>query len=207
MTFHQYKPYKSSVYQPRAVIYLDEVFRTQHFWHDWVVTKTMMEIEAKACKKARECSLEEARIYVWTQFVQRIQDETTNIGRISKDSRKALKRIDIPNYFCHLTIAKWMLAGKRKTEAVKEFKKWLDEDPNNGVVYEMKLNSDFTVTIINQDGQGKSSHEQPGTEESPESEASSQPGDEAKKPTVNKGKIIRPLRKKLKKPPTPKKRK
>ena len=148
MNQHQYKSYKTPLSQPRAIIYLDEAFRTQHFWHDWVVTRTLMEIEAKRYKREHQCSLRDARVRVWAEFTIADKERDETIYGIAKNCQKALRRIDIPVYFCHITIAKSILSGMNKTKAVKEFKEWLMADPMNGVIYEMKLNLDFTVSII-----------------------------------------------------------
>ena len=148
MNQHQYKPYKTPLSQPRAIIYLDEAFRTQQFWHDWVVTRTLMEIEAKRYKREHQCSLRDARVRVWAEFTIADKERDETIYGIAKNCQKALRRIDIPVYFCHITIAKSILSGMNKTKAVKEFKEWLMADPMNGVIYEMKLNLDFTVSII-----------------------------------------------------------
>ena len=148
MNQHQYKSYKTPLSQPRAIIYLDEAFRTQHFWHDWVVTRTLMELEAKRYKRDNKCLLHEARVRVWAEFTIADKERDETIYGIAKNCQKALRRIDIPVYFCHITIAKSILSGMNKTKAVKEFKEWLMADPMNGVIYEMKLNPDFTVSII-----------------------------------------------------------
>ena len=158
MKYHQYKQYKTPPSQPQAVIYLDEAFRTQHFWHDWVVTRTLMELEAKRYKRDRKCSIHEARIQVWAEFTIADKERDESIYSIGKDCQKTLRRIDIPFYFCHIMIATSILSGMRKTKAVKEFKEWLQADPMNGVIYEMKLNPDFTVSIIEETPTAKKSN-------------------------------------------------
>ncbi len=151
MAFYKYTAYRTPGSQPKALAYLDEMYRTQHYWHDWVVARTLMEEQAKEYKQKHGCPIREARNKVWTDYFdldQHSEGTNENIERISRTFSSILNRIDIPYFFCQITIAKGIFEGMTKKDAVQEFRDWLEADPNNGIIHEMKLHPDFSVSII-----------------------------------------------------------
>lgn len=146
-----YTAYKTNRQALQCVKYWDKVFRNTELFFDWQATYAAVEYHIPLIQKELSISKRDAKNLVWGAYCDAV---TGNIDSPFFEEYDefcdAVSESMVPFFSLVKCIGVDIHGGYTQRQAEQEFKKWLSEDPQNGVFGNYKIQADLSIERVRQ---------------------------------------------------------
>ena len=147
--FIEYTAYRTNRQALPCVKYWDKVFRKTELFYDWQVTYATVEYHITMLRKELNISKREARKLVWGAYCDAVRGHLDSPFFEEYDQFcDAVTESLIPFFGLVKCIGVDIHGGYTQRQAEQEFKKWLLEDPKNGVFGNYQIMADLSIERV-----------------------------------------------------------
>ena len=144
-----YTAYTTNRQALRCVKYWDKVFRNTELFFDWQVTYATVEYHIPLIQKELGISKREAKELVWGAYCDAVTGNVDSPFFEEYDQFcDAVSENLIPFFSLVKCIGVDIHGGYTQRQAEQEFKKWLSEDPQNGVFGNFQIKADLSIERV-----------------------------------------------------------
>lgn len=135
--------------EPKCVHYFERHFVHLSFWFDWLLLKANMYRNIPYLRKELECSEPIAKKVIWNAYIAASTgDEDSPVMDAFEGLLHQIPPEELPLYLAHTTIGSNINDGVSEKKSIKEYKEWLQEDPENPIFGNYILLEDFSVVPV-----------------------------------------------------------
>ena len=135
--------------EPKCVHYFERHFVHLSFWFDWILLKANMYRNIPYLKKELDCSDPIAKKVIWNAYIAASTgDEDSPVMEAFEGLLQHIPPEELPLYLAHTTIGSNINDGISEKKSIKEYKEWLQEDPENPIFGNYILLEDFSVVPV-----------------------------------------------------------
>ena len=145
----KYTAYKTNRQALRCVKYWDKAFRNTELFFDWQVTYAAVEYHIPLIQKELGITKREARELAWGAYCDAVTGNVESPFFEEYDQFcDAVTESLIPFFSLVKCIGVDIHGGYTQRQAEQEFKRWLSEDPQNGIFGNFQIKEDLSIERV-----------------------------------------------------------
>lgn len=139
------KKHTTSSLEPSYVQYWDTQFAKLDLWWNWLICKTVVDLQLPEVQHLFTCNKQKAYKLIWGAFIASTHDNDNDNPMIEAYTNllQSIKPEELPLFMCHINIGSSMHDGCNEKEATAIYLAWLSEKPSNRIYGKYQITDDF----------------------------------------------------------------